>query len=141
MGSVWRAWDRDRQVEVAVKFLSPQQGADGRRFAREVSALAELEHPGIVKYVTHGTEPDGTPYLVMEWLSGETLAERMSQIGLSLEESVSIVRQVAAALAPAHARHLVHRDIKPTNILLVDGDIDRVKVIDFGLVRRTWGSR
>jgi len=138
MGTVCRAWDRKARIEVAVKFLGRQDPADARRFEREASVLAELSHPGIVKYVAHGVDAAGIPYLAMEWLNGETLAHRMATTGLSLAETVDIVRQVAAALVPAHACHLVHRDIKPTNIFLVDGQIDQVKLIDFGLARRSW---
>ncbi|UQA63745.1 protein kinase [Polyangium aurulentum] len=135
MGTVHRALDRSTGSSVALKLLHKGDANAAARFVQEARALADLAHPSIVRYVTHGTAPSGEPYLVMEWLSGETLAERLARGGLRLEESIALVRTVAEALAAAHARGIVHRDIKPGNLFLVDGSIERVKVLDFGIAR------
>src|SRR5262249_28067975 len=97
--------------------------------------LAELRHPGFVQYLAHGRSERGELYLAMEWLVGEDLAERLAARELSLTESLQLVTQVAAALAAAHARRIVHPDLKPPKLLLADGKVDRVKVLDFGVAR------
>src|SRR5262245_59187509 len=106
MGVVWRAIDRAGGQRVAVKILRP--GADVDRFAREARVLSELDHPGIVSYVAHGTLPDG-PYLVMEWLDGRSLAQHLERAELRLGESVALVTRVASAIGAAHRRQIVHR--------------------------------
>src|SRR5262249_14650889 len=108
---------------------------DTARFAREASVLAELSHPGIVRYVAHGVTPAEELYLVMEWLEGEDLLSRLLRIGLTLKESVLLRTRVAPALAAAHAKNIVHRDLKPTNLFLVDGQIEKVKLLDFGIAQ------
>ncbi|HWO26548.1 MAG TPA: protein kinase [Kofleriaceae bacterium] len=135
MGQVFRARDLQRGEPVAVKMLHGDVDAHLARFDRERRALAELSHPGIVRYVAHGLAPSGEPYLAMEWLDGEDLAARLARSKLSLEDSLALTARVAEALAAAHARDIVHRDLKPSNIFLVDGRIDRVKVLDFGIAR------
>ncbi|XXT14958.1 protein kinase [Sorangium sp. So ce429] len=135
MGAVYRALDRTTGVVVAVKLLREVSERAAARFAREARALAGIEHPHVVRYVTHGVATTGEPYLAMEWLSGESLSVRLSRRGLRVEESVALVRAVADALGAAHARGIVHRDVKPSNLFLVDGAIDRVKVLDFGIAK------
>src|SRR5262245_8028020 len=133
MSVVFRAQDRLTGQPVALKLLEAQDERAEARFRREASLLADLRHPGIVRYVAHGT---GAPsWLAMEWLEGEDLAQRLSRGGLAVVEAVTLLRQVAEALAAAHARGIVHRDVKPSNLFLPGGDISRVKVLDFGVAR------
>ncbi|KYF85735.1 protein kinase [Sorangium cellulosum] len=135
MGTVYRALDRASGAVVALKLLHKVDARAQARFDREARALSRMDHPRIVRYATHGVAPTGEPYLAMEWLSGESLAARLSRQELRLDESVALVRAVADALGAAHARGIVHRDIKPSNLFLVDGVLDRVKVIDFGIAQ------
>ncbi|WP_437585820.1 protein kinase domain-containing protein [Sorangium sp. So ce1000] len=135
MGTVYRAIDRSSGTVVAVKLLRKADARAQARFVREAQALSRLEHPHIVRYATHGVSPTGEPYLAMEWLSGESLSDRLSRQDLRVEESVALVRRVADALGAAHARGIVHRDIKPSNLFLVDGALDRVKLLDFGIAQ------
>lgn len=139
MGAVYRAIDRRTQQPVAVKVLF--DGADHARFHREALLLAELQHPGIVGYVSHGHMDSGSPYLAMQWLAGQDLAERLRRGGLSLQETLVLTRRVAEALSVAHQRGVVHRDIKPSNLFLVDGDPAKVVLLDFGIARRGFGGR
>jgi hypothetical protein len=136
MGAVYRARDEQTGDTVAVKVLTREGSSYLERFARETALLAELSHPNIVRYVTHGTAGD-LPYLVMEWIEGETLSHRMTHDGLALREVVMMGRRAASALAAAHARGVVHRDIKPNNLIFpAGGDAAGVKLLDFGIARR-----
>ncbi|HRI70100.1 MAG TPA: protein kinase, partial [Polyangium sp.] len=92
-----------------------------------------LNHPNIVRYVTHGITSKGEPYLAMEWLEGMSLAERLSYQALTIEESVEITGCVARALAAAHTHGIIHRDIKPSNVFLPNGSLAQAKLIDFGI--------
>lgn len=114
MGTVYRALDKATGGAVAIKVLREMEGSDATRFGHEARVLAALEHPHIVRYVAHGVAPGGEPFLVMKWLEGKSLEERLSREGLRLEESVDMIRRVAGALGAAHARGIVHRDIKFT---------------------------
>src|SRR5262245_45694809 len=133
-GAVYCARDRSSGARVALKIITVDDGVDGERFEREARVLASLTHPGIVRYVGHGVSTDAR-YLAMEWLDGEDLASRLERKGLTIPESVTLVRRVAEALASAHERGVIHRDIKPRNLFLVGGDIERVKILDFGIAR------
>ncbi|HVW25017.1 MAG TPA: protein kinase [Polyangiaceae bacterium] len=135
MGTVFRAADRIGGGAVAVKVLDIATEAAVERFRREARVLAELSHPGIVRYVEHGETSARQPFIAMELLEGEDLAKRLNRGGLSVDESFSLVRRAAEALAFAHSRDIVHRDVKPSNLFLVDGDPNRVKVLDFGIAR------
>ncbi len=139
MSVVYRAVDRLTGDLVALKLLRDLDGLDPNRFMREALVLSELSHPAIVRYIAHGTLDSG-PYLVMEWLVGEDLDQRLQRQGLTLDESVTLARRVCEALAAAHARGVVHRDIKPPNIYLPGGEIARAKVLDFGIARRRRGT-
>ncbi len=136
MGVVYQAIDRDSGALVALKVLSSRGVVEMARFNQEAKVLAELSHPGIVRYFDHGLTPDGAPYIAMEWLQGETLEERLGRGRLGPAEVARIARQVLGALSAAHGRDIVHRDIKPGNIFLVGGRLDEVRVLDFGIARR-----
>jgi eukaryotic-like serine/threonine-protein kinase len=134
MGRVYRALDRVTGAPVALKLVT-DVARDDERFAQEARVLSELTHPAIVKYVAHGITTQGQPFLAMEWLEGEDLAQRLARTGLGVSESVTVVRRIADGLAGAHARGVVHRDVKPSNVFLVRGDPSRAKLLDFGIVR------
>jgi hypothetical protein len=135
VAEVWRARDGVTGEAVALKQLLPQFAADRptcRRFLREAEIVRRLDHPGIVR-VREAGESEGRPYLVMELVAGEDLRRRLDREGaLSHEESWRIALAVADALVHAHARGVVHRDIKPQNVLLAS---EIVKLTDFGMAR------
>ena len=135
MGTVYAARDALTGALVALKVLGRVSDVDRARFLREARILAELDHPGVVRYVAHGATAAGEPYLAMEWLDGEDLAARFATSALTTSEAVRLVRRVAEALAALHERGIVHRDVKPSNVFLVSGSIDRVKLLDFGVAR------
>jgi len=135
MGTVFRASDLLDNSAVALKILRGQEALDIERFEREARILAELDHPGIVRYVAHGVTTTGERYLAMEWLEGEDLAARLGRRALSPLESVTVLRKAAEALAHAHQQRIVHRDVKPSNLFLLSGDVRRLKVVDFGIAR------
>jgi serine/threonine-protein kinase len=135
MGEVYRARDTKLLREVALKILPELFAADPTRlarFKREAQLLAALNHPRIA--AIYGLEDtDGTPALVLELVEGPTLADRLAQGALPVDEALAIARQVVEALEAAHERGIVHRDLKPANIKLrSDGE---VKVLDFGLAK------
>ncbi|WP_441293083.1 protein kinase domain-containing protein [Sorangium sp. KYC3313] len=135
MGHVYRARDRRSGDTVALKVLRRADKGELSRFSCEVEALSALRVPGVVRYIAHGVAADGKPYLVMEWLAGETLAERVARRGLTPAESVDVVARIAETLGALHGQGVVHRDLKPSNLLLVEGRLDRATVLDFGIAR------
>ena len=136
MGVVYQAVDRDTGKLVAVKVLYSRGAIEMARFEQEARVLAELSHPGIVRYSDHGLTPDGSPYIAMEWLEGETLEDRLARGRLAPAEAAGIAELVLTALSAAHGRDIVHRDIKPGNIFLVGAKPTDVRVLDFGIARR-----
>jgi len=132
MGSVFRARDAVTGEPVALKILHAEMHEHAERFLREAQILAEVRHPGIVRYVAHG-EADCGLYLAMEWLEGEDLAQRLKRVPLTLGETLTLAQHAAAALGAAHARGVVHRDVKPSNLFLVHGRTADVRVLDFGI--------
>jgi serine/threonine protein kinase len=132
MGAVYRGVDRTSGADVAIKLLTAD-GMAAFRFAQEAALLAQLSSPSIVSYVSHGRTEQGEPFLVMEWLEGEDLCDRLHRGRLSIEECVELARAAARGLAVAHAQGVVHRDIKPSNLFLVASDPRRTKVLDFGV--------
>lgn len=135
MGTVYRAVDHSTGTIVAVKVLRDSGAESIARFAHEARVLGAIDHPHVVRYVTHGVLADGEPFLAMEWLDGKSLADRLKEGPLSVAETIELGRRVAGALASAHARGYVHRDIKPSNLFLPHGDVCRVKLLDFGIAR------
>ncbi len=137
-GSVYAARDHFSGERVALKILHTTGAShqEAERFSREAQLLAELCHPGIVSYVAHGTTADGQCYLAMEWLAGEDLAHRLAGGPLSVRDTWLLARRVAEALSVAHRRNVVHRDLKPTNLFVVDCQLDKIKILDFGIARR-----
>jgi hypothetical protein len=136
MSSVWQAYDEELGRPVAIKLLHARrlESADSvDRFEREARTLALLTHPGIVTVIDRG-ETDGRPFIVCELVDGRDLHERISLEGsLPVAEALAIAVQIASALAYAHERGVIHRDVKPHNVLLTaDG---HAKLTDFGIAR------
>ncbi len=138
MGVVLKAFDPKLRRVVAIKLLAPHLAANAAaraRFLREARAAAAVAHEHVVTIHAVEESSAGTPYIVMQFIPGKSLQDRIDQSGsLELREALRIGMQTAAGLAAAHAQGLIHRDIKPANILLENG-IERVKLADFGLAR------
>ncbi|MBS1767818.1 MAG: tetratricopeptide repeat protein [Acidobacteria bacterium] len=133
MGDVYEAFDLSLERRVALKQIRGSSEDSAReRFRREALALAQLNHPGICQVFELAETSHGT-FIAMEWIEGETLHARLRRGTLTWRESAEILRQTAEALTAAHAKGLVHRDLKPGNLMLTPEG--RVKVLDFGLVR------
>jgi serine/threonine protein kinase len=133
MGEVYRASDARLKRTVAIKILRLQSGEPSvqrERFVREARTLSQLSHPSICSIYDIGHQ-DGCDFLVMEFIEGETLAERLRRGTIPVQECLDIAAAVADALAAAHRKGIIHRDLKPANIMLVAGG--GVKVLDFGL--------
>jgi len=136
MGTVYRARRRDNDATVAIKVMPPHMAGNPvlvKRFEQEFNAASRLDHPNIVRALDFG-ETGGVPYLVMEFVEGESLGQKLQRDGrLSETEAIRIVAQVAQGLHRAHKMNLVHRDIKPDNIMVMpDGT---AKLTDLGLVK------
>lgn len=141
MGAVYRARDLMSGANVAVKILAGRDVRLADRFDQEATIMAGLVHPAIVRYISHGVAENGARYIVMEWLDGEDLAAKLDRELPSIDQTIAIGRRTAEALAHAHSKGVVHRDIKPGNLFLPSGDIERLKVLDFGIARLTSGAR
>jgi len=142
-GRVFEAVHRFTGRSVALKFIAPDVPASMRkelatRLAREARALASVRHPGVVDVLDAGFMPDGTPFLVMDMLDGRTLEGLIAARGrLSVEDTVALAVQLTRALGAAHAAGIVHRDVKPSNVLIVldHARQEVIKVVDFGIAR------
>jgi predicted Ser/Thr protein kinase len=136
MSSVYRAIDETLERPVAIKLMNREIATDSdqlERFRREARAVAQLSHPHIVGVIDYG-EDQGRPYIVLEYVEGETLKERIRRNGeLDVSEAVAYAIEIARALGCAHARHIVHRDVKPQNVLI--DEEGSAKVTDFGIAR------
>src|SRR5262245_815272 len=135
MGEVYRARDTRLKREVAIKSLPPEFALEPERvarFRREAEALAALNHPRIAG-IYDLLDVDGSQFLVLELVEGETIADRLGRGRIPTPEALHITRQIAEALEAAHARGIVHRDLKPANIKLDRNG--QVKVLDFGLAK------
>lgn len=142
MGAVYLAQHAQIGTRAAIKVLLPRHSHNRnvvRRFFNEARATAKIKHPGLVEVFDFGELEDGSSYLVMEWLEGETLGARISHRSLGPALTAEIGRQIALAVQAAHAHGIVHRDLKPENVFLVsDSDMPhgvRVKVLDFGVAK------
>ena len=143
MGVVYKAQDTKLDRPVALKFLAPHllRDQEGRkRFEREAKAAAKLDHPNICT-VYEIDEVDGRTFIVMAFLEGRTLSERIAEGPLKLPEALSTAIQMAEGLEAAHAKGITHRDIKPDNVMLMSGSRGLVKLMDFGLAQLAGSSQ
>jgi serine/threonine protein kinase len=136
MSTVYRAFDTVLERQVAIKLMHREIASDGdqlERFRREARAVAQLNHPHIVTVIDAG-EDDNTPYIVFEYVEGETLKDRIRRHGrLPIQEAIAYAIEIARALGVAHDRGIVHRDVKPQNVLI--DEEGSAKVTDFGIAR------
>jgi len=141
MSTVYRAFDETLERWVAIKLLQADIRGDDdsiERFRREARAVARLNHPHVVTVIDAG-EDDGAPYIVFEYVAGETLKDRIKRLGrLPITDALAYAIEISRALEAAHAERLVHRDVKPQNVLL-DNE-GRAKVTDFGITRSLEGD-
>ena len=145
MGAVYEGVDDQTGKHVAIKVLHKEHASNQQialRFINEARAINVVDHPGIVQVASIGLLPDGTAYMVMELLKGETMNARMKRAPgskLSVIDCVRLGRQIASALAAAHAKSIVHRDLKPDNIMIVPDPVvpgaERTKLLDFGIAK------
>jgi hypothetical protein len=136
MSTVYRAVDETLQRNVAIKLMNREVSGDSDhlvRFGREARAVAQLSHPHVVGVIDAG-EDNGRSYIVFEYVEGETLKERIRRLGrLPIPEAVAYAIEIARALGAAHSHHIVHRDVKPQNVMI--DDEGSAKVTDFGIAR------
>jgi eukaryotic-like serine/threonine-protein kinase len=142
MGTVYRAVHPAIGRHVAIKVMTPKlfdEPESVKRFVAEARAVAAIRHPGIVDVFGFGRLPDNRTYLVMEWLAGSSLSERLKQGKLELADACDMIRQIARALEAAHAKGIVHRDLKPENVFVhhIEDEKPQCKLLDFGLAKVT----
>ena len=141
MGEVYLAHDLVLPREVAIKFLS---AADidpdtlKRRLVHEAQAVAALDHPSICVVHDVGVDPTGRPFMVMQYVEGETLAARLARGPLPARDALRICAQIAEALGTAHKRGIVHRDLKPHNVMITPSGAP--KLLDFGIAKALPGA-
>ena len=134
MGEVYKAKDTRLERTVAIKILNIQIADNPdlkARFEQEAKAISSLNHPNICTLYDIGSS-DGTDYLVMEYIEGDSLMDRLKSGPLSIDETLTIASQIADALDKAHRQGLIHRDLKPSNIMLTK---EGAKLLDFGLAK------
>src|ERR1700754_3797228 len=135
MGAVYKAHDEKLERVVALKVLTPEAVAQAdrrRRFLQEARAASSLNHPHILTIYEIG-ETDGKPYIVMEYIEGDTLRQKLASGAPAIKDALVIAIQIAGGLAKAHEHGIVHRDLKPDNLIIsIDG---YAKILDFGLAK------
>ena len=146
MGAVFEGVHETIERRVAIKVLHPEYARNAEftaRFFNEARAVNRIVHPGLVQISDYGQQPDGTSYIVMEYLDGESLAQRMERLGgkLPSPDVIHLGWQLADSLAAAHQKGIVHRDLKPENVMIVSdpqmSSGDRTKLLDFGIAKVT----
>jgi tetratricopeptide (TPR) repeat protein len=142
MGAVYRAEHTMMRRDLAIKVLLPELGGKdefARRFEREAESASRLQHPNIITVTDFGRTAEGALFLAMEFLAGESLSSVIKAGPLPRDRALKVVRQILRGLEHAHAAGVVHRDLKPDNIMLVerDGQTDVVKILDFGIAKVT----
>jgi serine/threonine-protein kinase len=140
MGAVWLARNEVLDVDVAIKLIRHGIGSAeaSERLLQEARAAARLEHPSIIRIFDFGATAEGDPFIAMEMLRGESLAQMLDRGGrLSASDAVRILLPVAGAVCAAHAKGIIHRDLKPDNVLLTENDSGALlpKVVDFGIAK------
>lgn len=138
IADVWRARETQTQDEVAIKIMRAEELdlEDVQRMAQEVEILKKLHHPCIVRLFGTGTTASGKPYVIMEWVDGVTLREQLKQTPLPPhQDTADIINQLCSALADGYEHEVVHRDVKPENVLLCAPEHLAVKVVDFGMAK------
>jgi len=137
MGVVYEAWDTQVERKVAIKLVRSDTTTDRKfvtRFRRELEITSQLRHPSTIRVFEHGELEDGRPYMVMELLTGESLADRLERGHIPEMEALQVARQVAESLSEAHEHGVFHRDLKPDNIFIETVGVSKVvKVLDFGI--------
>jgi serine/threonine protein kinase len=137
MGVVYEAWDTQVERKVAIKLVRSDTTTDRKfvtRFRRELEITSQLRHPSTIRVFEHGELEDGRPYMVMELLTGESLADRLERGHMPEMEALQVARQVAESLSEAHEHGVFHRDLKPDNIFIETVGVSKVvKVLDFGI--------
>lgn len=134
MGTVYLAEDLTLGRNVAIKFLTSTSAEYRGRFLREARAVSVLTHPNIATVFDYGETAEDQPYIVMELIKGQPLSDKLQEGSLPLPEAVRIVSAIAEALGEAHHQGVVHRDVKPSNVVITERG--QVKVLDFGLVKQ-----
>lgn len=141
MGSVWKVFDKELKEHFAVKVLLPALVADDaslKRFQKEAELASELNHPNIVAIYGAGSDVDGNPTIIMRLVQGESLEDVLKREGkLSEERAIDIAQQICEALVYSHSKGIVHRDVKPSNIIIskTESGADLVQLVDFGIAR------
>ncbi|OZA11377.1 MAG: hypothetical protein B7Y02_08885, partial [Rhodobacterales bacterium 17-64-5] len=139
MGEVYRGRNVFNGEPVAIKIVLGSQSADEthtKLFEREALVLSKLAHEAIVRYHVFTNDPQiGRPCLVMEFVAGPSLLERMTEGPMPIEDVRTVMRRVASGLGAAHKRGVIHRDLSPDNVILEDGLVDHAKLIDFGIAK------
>ncbi len=139
MARVYRARDARTGERVAIKVPARYDETELQRFRQEGELLAGFDHPGIVKYVAHASDDVEAAFVATEWLEGETLFGRLRRGRLTLADAVRTIRLITEALEVVHRARVVHRDVKPTNVMLCKRGAS-LKLLDFGIARRDAGA-
>ena len=139
MGEIYRGRNVSNNEPVAIKIVLGSQSGDDKHaklFEREALVLSKLSHEAIVRYQVYTVDKGiGRPCLVMEFVSGPSLLERMADGPMPVEDIITVMRRVASGLEVAHKRGVIHRDLSPDNIILEDGLVENAKLIDFGIAK------